>query len=50
MLLFWMIFLVVGTRISQHFGKAGFRLVKGDVRNEADVKRALERVDAVFQI
>jgi len=36
--------------LSQHFGKAGFRLVKGDVVNEADVKRALERVDAVFHL
>jgi len=34
--------------LSVHFGKANFCLVEGDVRDEADVKKALEGVDVVF--
>lgn len=34
--------------LSVYFGKPNFCLVESDVRNGADVKRALEDVDAVF--
>lgn len=34
--------------LSVHFGKANFCLVEGDVRDEADVEKALEGVDVVF--
>jgi UDP-glucose 4-epimerase len=33
-----------------HFGKSNFCLFKGDVREEADVKKALEGVDIVFHL
>jgi UDP-glucose 4-epimerase len=36
--------------LSSHLGEPDFCLVEGDVRNEADVKRALEGVDAVFHL
>ena len=32
--------------LSVHFGEPSFCLVEGDVRDEADVKKALEGVDA----
>jgi len=36
--------------LSPHLGEPNFCLVEGDVRNEADVKRSLENVDAVFHL
>jgi len=36
--------------LSSHLGEPNFCLVDGDVRNEADVKRALENVDVVFHL
>ena len=36
--------------LSFHFGKPGFCLVEGDVRDKADVKKALEGVDVVFHL
>lgn len=36
--------------LSQHLGKSSFCLVEGDVRNSADVKKALDGVDAVFHL
>ena len=36
--------------LSTHLGERNFCLVEGDVRNEADVKSALEGVDAVFHL
>ena len=36
--------------LSVHFGKPNFCLVEGDVRDEADVKKALEGVDVVFHL
>lgn len=36
--------------LSVHFGKPNFCLVEGDVRDKADVKRALEGVDVVFHL
>jgi UDP-N-acetylglucosamine 4-epimerase len=36
--------------LSVHLGKSNFCLVKGDVRDEADVKKALEGVDVVFHL
>jgi nucleoside-diphosphate-sugar epimerase len=36
--------------LSLHFGKPGFCLVEGDVRDEADVKKALDGVDVVFHL
>ena len=35
---------------SQHLGKPSFCLVEGDIRNSADVKKALDGVDAVFHL
>ena len=35
---------------SVHFGKPNFCFVEGDVRDEADVKKALEGVDVVFHL
>ncbi|MCW3993669.1 MAG: SDR family oxidoreductase [Candidatus Bathyarchaeota archaeon] len=36
--------------LSAHFGEPNFCLVEGDVRDEADVKKALEGVDVVFHL
>jgi nucleoside-diphosphate-sugar epimerase len=36
--------------LSVHFGKPNFCLVEGDVRDEVDVKKALEGVDVVFHL
>jgi len=36
--------------LSQHLGKANFHLIEGDIRNERDVKKALEDVDFVFHL
>jgi len=36
--------------LGSHLSEPNFCLVEGDVRNEADVKRALENVDAVFHL
>ncbi len=36
--------------LSAHFGKSNFCLVEGDVRDKADVKKALESVDVVFHL
>ena len=36
--------------LSLHFGKPNFCLVKGDVRDKASVRRALEGVDVVFHL
>jgi len=36
--------------LSVHFGKPNFCLVEGDVRDEADVKNALESVNVVFHL
>ena len=36
--------------LSSHLSEPNFCLVEGDVRNEADVKSALEGVDAVFHL
>ena len=36
--------------LSVHFGKSNFCLVEGDVRDKADVKKALEGVDVVFHL
>jgi len=36
--------------LSLHFGKPNFRLVKGDIRDKADVKKALEGVDVIFHL
>lgn len=36
--------------LSVHFGKPNFCLVEGDVRDEADVRKALEGVDVVFHL
>jgi len=30
--------------LSQHFGKPSFRLVEGDVRSKADVRKVLEKI------
>ena len=39
-----------GENLNQHFGKANFCLVEGDVRNKADVRKALKGVDVVFHL
>lgn len=36
--------------MSQHFGKASFCLVEGDVKSKADVRRPLDSVDVVFHL
>jgi UDP-glucose 4-epimerase len=36
--------------LSLHFGKPGFCLVEGDIRNSSDVKKALDDVDVVFHL
>lgn len=36
--------------LSSHLGEPNFCLVAGDIRTEADVKRALEKMDAVFHL
>ena len=36
--------------LSSHLGEPNFCLVEGDIRTEADAKRALENVDAVFHL
>ena len=36
--------------LSQHLGKANFCLVEGDVRDRADVRKALKGVDVVFHL
>ena len=36
--------------LSLHFGKPNFCLVEGDVKDKADVKKALEGVDVVFHL
>lgn len=36
--------------LSQHLGKPSFALVEGDVRNSADVRKALDGVDTVFHL
>ena len=36
--------------LSQHLGEPGFCLVEGDVRNSADVRKALDGVDVVFHL
>ena len=36
--------------LNQHFGKANFCLVEGDVRDRADVRKALKGVDVVFHL
>ena len=36
--------------LSQHLGKANFHLIEGDIRNERDVKKALEDIDFVFHL
>ena len=36
--------------LSVHFGKSNFCLVEGDVRVKADVRKALDGVDAVFHL
>jgi len=32
--------------LNQHFGKLGFCLVEGDIRDKVDVRKALDVVDA----
>jgi len=36
--------------LSVHFGEANFCLVEGDVRDKADVEKALDGVDVVFHL
>jgi len=36
--------------LSVHLGKSNFCLVEGDVRDEADVEKALEGVDYIFYL
>jgi len=36
--------------LNQHFGKANFCLVEGDVRSRADVEKTLKGVDVVFHL
>lgn len=36
--------------LSQHFGKANFCFIEGDVRNRTDVRNALKYVDYVFHL
>ena len=36
--------------LRSHIGKENFRIIKGDVRNKADVKEAVEDVDCIFHL
>jgi UDP-glucose 4-epimerase len=36
--------------LALHMGKSNFRLLEGDIRNKAAVRKALENVDAVFHL
>ncbi len=36
--------------LRSHLGKENFRIIRGDVRNKADVKKAAKDVDYIFHL